>query len=461
MNKYNKWTDEQIEFVLKLREEGLTYNTISRRLEQVFSVKKTGGNIRIKMRAVAEKKIKEEKEMKIPENYEPATKKQCRYYAQLKSDDNTTKKELNLTTELLYGNALKGRLSKSFLQKAIADLVAKAEIEEKSVIKAKGRGTGKTVRWSEDEQLILLHYMYEGEVQNVLKKDIVNELASKKFDNRSVRSIEQQWAKLKRGGQTSRYVAFKRQKLKNILVKKPANKTIEPKVVSENTVINKKRWTDAEDEILLQNMYDCETTFGMKKSVCEELVNTFDNRTKHSISARWSKLKTGGRHSKYDSFKRQMNKPKAETLPEKIEVFVEKHGNPTTRHLSNAEKKMFREVNEALEALPERKHKRSKVNWNSDEEFELLCNFYELSIDEARNQFGRSYASLALRLEMIVDSEQPEHIAMLKKAAKVISKRKKEEAKNANMSRWKRRRIARKAKKAAKLEKKLNKLRGV
>jgi len=102
-----------------------------------------------------------------------------------------------------------------------------------------------------------------------------------------------------------------------------------------------------------------------------------------------------------------------------------------------------------------------KVREIKDEEFELLCNFYELSIDEARNQFGRSYASLALRLEMIVDSEQPEHIAMLKKAAKVISKRKKEEAKNANMSRWKRRRIARKAKKAAKLEKKLNKLRGV
>jgi hypothetical protein len=455
--KYNKWTDEQIEFVLKLREEGLTYNTIARRLEQVYSVKKTGGNIRIKMRAVEEKKNKEEKEMKTPKNYEPATKKQCRYYAKLKSDDNTTKKQLNQTTELLYGNALKGRLSKSFLQTAIADLVIKEEIKERSVIKTKGLETRLSARWSEDEDLILLHYMYEGEVKNRLKKDIVNELASEKFDNRSVRSIEQRWAKLKRGGQNSRYVTFKRQKLKDILLKKPVNKTIEPKVVSKNT----KRWTIAEDKILLQNMYDCEITNGMKIVFCEELVNTFDNRTKHSISARWSKLKTGGRYSKYDSFKRQMNKPKAETLPEKIEVFVEKHGNPTTRHLSNAEKKMFREVNEALEALPERKHKRSKANWSSDEEFELLCNFYELSIDEARNQFGRSYASLALRLEMIVDSEQPEHIAMLKKAAKVISKRKKEEAKNANMSRWKRRRIARKAKKAAKLEKKLNKLRGV
>jgi len=357
--KYNKWTDEQIEFVLKLREEGLTYTTIARRLEQAYSVKKTGGNIRIKMRAVEEKRNKEEKEMKIPDNYEPATKKQCRFYARL-TNDNMNKKELKKVTELLYGNALKGRLSKSFLQKAIADLLAKAEIEEKSVIKTKGRETRLTSRWSEDEELILLHYMYECEVKNHLKRDIVNELASKKLDNRSVRSIEQRWAKLKRGGQTSRYVAFKRQKLKDILVKKPAIKVIEPKV---------------------------------------------------------------------------------EKIPEKIE----KHDN----------------VKEILEAIPERKHERSQKHWKHEEEFELVCNFYELSIDEARNHFGRSYASLAQRLEMIIDSTEPEHIAMLKEAAKVISKRKKEEAKNANMSRWKRRRIARKAKKAAKLEKKLNKLRGV
>ena len=380
MNKYNKWTNEQIEFVLKLREEGLTYNAISRRLEQVFSVKKTGGNIRIKMRAVAEKKIKEEKEMKIPENYEPATKKQCRYYAQLKSDDNTTKKELNLTTGLLYGNALKGRLSKSFLQKAIAELVGENQQKEKSTVK----------------------------------------------------------------------------------------------VVSEYTARNQKRWSAAEDKILLQNMYDCEVANKMKKTVCKEIVDLFDNRTKNSISARWTKLKKGGHSSEYVSFKRQIlknileKKPnakkieqKAEKLPEKIEVFVEKHGNAITRHLSNDEKKMFDEVKQVLEALPERKHERSQKHWKNEEEFELLCNFYELSIDEARNQFGRSYASLAQRLEMIVDSEQPEHIAMLKKAAEVISERKKKEAKNANMSRWKRRRIARKVKKAAKLEKKLNKLRGV
>jgi hypothetical protein len=387
--KYNKWTEEQIDFVLKLREEGLSWNSISRRLEQVYSIKRTGKNINTRMSALAEKtkKNKEDIKMKIPENYEPATKKQCRFYANLTTDDSISKKELKRTTELLYGNALKGKLSKSFLQKAIAELLVKAEIAEKSVIKAKGRRTGKTVRWSEDETLILLHYMYEGEVKNDLKKDIVNELASKKFDNRSIASINQQWSKLKKGGVSSRYTAFKRQKMINIL----------------------------------------------------DMTGTHrgDGKPPKPIET------------------------KVENLPEKIDVFVEKHGNPTTRHLSNDEKKMLSEVKEVLETLPERKHERSQKHWKHEEELELLCNFYELSIDEARNKFGRSYASLAQRLEMIVDSEQPEHIAMLKEATKVISKRKKEEAKNANMSRWKRRRIARKAKKAAKLEKKLNKLRGV
>ena len=59
--KYNKWTDEQIEFVLKLREEGLTWNIISRRLEQAFSVKRTGANIRNKVVWFFEQQNKEEK----------------------------------------------------------------------------------------------------------------------------------------------------------------------------------------------------------------------------------------------------------------------------------------------------------------------------------------------------------------------------------------------------------------
>lgn len=388
MNRqYNKWTDEQIDFVLQLREKGMKWNAISRRIEQVYSIKRTGRNISAKMLAIEEttKENKEDIKMKIPENYEPATKKQCRYYAQLTSSANVSKDELNRTTELLYGNALQGLLGKSFLQKAIAELIIDEKIKERSVIKVKGRGNLSRSKWSEDEVLTLLNCMYECEVNQNSRLDTIEHIANTKFDNRTVVSLKQKWTKLKKGGPSSRYTSFKRQKMIDVL----------------------------------------------------------------------DKVKT---------YKKEPVEPKVEVLPalpEKIEVFVEKHGNPTTRHLSNDEKAMLNEVKEVLETMPDRKLERSHFHWNTEEEFDLLCNFYELSIDEARNQFGRSYSALAQRLEMIVDSEEPEHIDMLKKATKVIAERKKAEAKNANMSRWKRRRIARKAKKAAKLEKKLSKLRGV
>jgi len=64
MNKYNKWTDEQIEFVLKLREEGLTWNAIARRLEQTYSVKKTGANIRNKIVWFVEKQNQKRRKKK-------------------------------------------------------------------------------------------------------------------------------------------------------------------------------------------------------------------------------------------------------------------------------------------------------------------------------------------------------------------------------------------------------------
>ena len=259
----------------------------------------------------------------------------------------------------MYGNSLKGQLSKSFLQKSIAEIII---VNKKKAGLGRGNHGKQRNRWTTEEDIIIFQSMYDCEVEKGKKKDACKKLGTK-FNGRTVRSIEQRWSNLKKGGQTSKYVAFKRQKLEDILLNK------------------------------------------------------------------------------------SVTKPKVEKLSEKIEVFVEKTKEPILK--------------EVLEIIPERKHERSRKAWKSDEEFELLCNFYELSIDEARNQFGRSYASLAHRLEMIVDSEQPEHIALLKEAAKVISKRKKKEAKNANMSRWKRRSIARKAKKAAKLEKKLNKLRGV
>ena len=66
----------------------------------------------------------------------------------------------------------------------------------------------------------------------------------------------------------------------------------------------------------------------------------------------------------------------------------------------------------------------SRRRWTKEEDFELVCNFYELSIDEARNRFNRSYGAIATRLEMLVDSTKPAHISMLMEASVLIKARK-------------------------------------
>lgn len=105
--------------------------------------------------------------------------------------------------------------------------------------------------------------------------------------------------------------------------------------------------------------------------------------------------------------------------------------------------------------------------WTEEEDFDLVCNFYELSIDEARIRFNRTYSVIASRLEKIIDSTQAGHQNLLMSASKVIKARKQAEAKPTKVGLLKRRKArklakktARSDKKMAKLEKKLNKMRG-
>ena len=100
------------------------------------------------------------------------------------------------------------------------------------------------------------------------------------------------------------------------------------------------------------------------------------------------------------------------------------------------------------------KRKKYTPRWTPEEELYLLCNFYELSVDEAKAQFNRSYGAIASQLEKIIESDKPEHIAMLKKAAVIITERKKAEQKPVKLSR-KERRLA---KKKAKLQRQLDKM---
>ena len=96
----------------------------------------------------------------------------------------------------------------------------------------------------------------------------------------------------------------------------------------------------------------------------------------------------------------------------------------------------------------------AKTMWTDEQDFDILCNFYELSIDEARAKFNQSYSIIAGRLEYLVDSTEPPHQMMLIEAAKVIKKRKEESAKSSKPSRRERR----KARKQARLQKRIDKI---
>ena len=134
---------------------------------------------------------------------------------------------------------------------------------------------------------------------------------------------------------------------------------------------------------------------------------------------------------------------------------VEKHANKTIEQ-EYAEAKEKSDL--AYNSLVEEVAKYFTLEWDEDDDFDLLCNFYEYSIDEARNRFNRPYGEIASRLEMLVDSTEPEHTKMLMRASKVIKRRKVQQAKDAKMGFWKRRKLRKQAKKAAKKKAKIEKI---
>ena len=109
----------------------------------------------------------------------------------------------------------------------------------------------------------------------------------------------------------------------------------------------------------------------------------------------------------------------------------------------------------------------AEKQWSKEEDFDLLCNFYELSILEAKERYGRGYGAIASRLESLFESAQPEHMSLLMEASVFIKARKVEEIESYKNGYFKRRKAAKMAKKqlkkerkAERLEAKLNKLRG-
>ena len=94
--------------------------------------------------------------------------------------------------------------------------------------------------------------------------------------------------------------------------------------------------------------------------------------------------------------------------------------------------------------------------WDEKQDFFLLVNFYDMSIDEVREYFGRSYADCAGRLEQLIDSTELSHIELVKKAAMTVRERKEPYTPKVPSSRKERRLIA----KMNKLNDQLMRLRG-
>lgn len=126
--------------------------------------------------------------------------------------------------------------------------------------------------------------------------------------------------------------------------------------------------------------------------------------------------------------------------------------------INRTEYSITRKFSTLTERKPVKKESKPKKSytprWTKEEDFDLLCNFYELSIDEARDRFNRSFGAIATRLEKLVDSTQPNHQALLMEASKAIKNRKRAERKPTKLTR-KQRRVA---KREAKIHKRMARL---
>lgn len=116
---------------------------------------------------------------------------------------------------------------------------------------------------------------------------------------------------------------------------------------------------------------------------------------------------------------------------------------------------MAEEVEEYIGDSPVKETNIAKTMWTKEDDFDILCNFYEYSIDEARNRFNIPYQFIAGRLETLIDSTEPNHIEMLMEATKTIKARRKQEAENAKNGFWKRRKLRKMAKREAKKERRI------
>ena len=103
---------------------------------------------------------------------------------------------------------------------------------------------------------------------------------------------------------------------------------------------------------------------------------------------------------------------------------------------------------------------RTRKRWTPQEELEVLVNFYSLSVDEARNRWGRPYSAIAGRLEKICDMTEPHHESLLIEATKIVKQQEAMARKPSRRERKAMKRAAKIAKKQERLAEKIRRLRG-
>jgi hypothetical protein len=139
-----------------------------------------------------------------------------------------------------------------------------------------------------------------------------------------------------------------------------------------------------------------------------------------------------------------------ETISELIE---ETYGNKRSAH---ATKMKWKKLQETKVIAEETETQIYSSGWNEENDFFLLVNFYDMTIDEVREYFGRSYADCAGRLEQLIDSTELTHIELVKKAAMTVRERREPYVPKIPSSRKEKRLIA----KMNKLNDRLMELRG-
>lgn len=178
------------------------------------------------------------------------------------------------------------------------------------------------------------------------------------------------------------------------------------------------RWTEEEDDILY--------TFKKKRNNNKRgKWPVIAGRSRQAVTVRWNRIK---------------NTRRAKVTP----------SNFTTGKFNK-----FGRFEIGSEVIGETTPNVAETMWTKEEDLDLLCNFYEYSIDEARNRFNLPFQSIASRLETLLDSTEPQHIELLMEATKVIKAIKAQVAEDAKNGFWKRRKLLKQAKKTEKRERRI------